>query len=197
MAKIEDIKIITLGNSAVGKSSFILKYTDNVFSLDYLTTLGVDYKHKKIKLKNGKDVRLRIFDTAGQERFKSVSASFVKKADGVILIYDIGEKDSFEAVENWIKSIREICKDKLPIILVGNKCDLSDDKRQVSLKEGQDKANEFNIPFYETSCKEGINIKEVFEKLIDDIIEKGNKNLMGEFKILNKGKKGKKKEKCC
>ena len=197
MAKIEDIKIITLGNSAVGKSSFILKYTDNVFSLDYLTTLGVDYKHKKIKLKNGKDVRLRIFDTAGQERFKSVSASFIKKADGVILIYDIGEKDSFEAVENWIKSIREIGKDKLPIILVGNKCDLSDDKRQVSLKEGQDKANEFNIPFYETSCKEGINIKEVFEKLIDDIIEKGNKNLMGEFKILNKGKKGKKKEKCC
>ena len=194
MAKIEDIKIITLGNSAVGKSSFILKYTDNVFSLDYLTTLGVDYKHKKIKLKNGKDVRLRIFDTAGQERFKSVSASFVKKADGVILIYDIGEKDSFEAVDNWIKSIREIGKDKLPIILVGNKCDLSDDKRQVSLKEGQDKANEFNIPFYETSCKEGINIKEVFEKLIDDIIEKGNKNLMGEFKILNKGKK---KEKCC
>ena len=197
MAKIEDIKIITLGNSAVGKSSFILKYTDNVFSLDYLTTLGVDYKHKKIKLKNGKDVRLRIFDTAGQERFKSVSASFVKKADGVILIYDIGEKDSFEAVDNWIKSIREIGKDKLPIILVGNKCDLSDDKRMISLKEGQDKANEFNIPFYETSCKEGINIKEVFEKLIDDIIEKGNKNLMGEFKILNKGKKGKKKEKCC
>ena len=197
MAKIEDIKIITLGNSAVGKSSFILKYTDNVFSLDYLTTLGVDYKHKKIKLKNGKDVRLRIFDTAGQERFKSVSASFIKKADGVILIYDIGEKDSFEAVDNWIKSIREIGKDKLPIILVGNKCDLSDDKRMISLKEGQDKANEFNILFYETSCKEGINIKEVFEKLIDDIIEKGNKNLMGEFKILNKGKKGKKKEKCC
>ena len=197
MAKIEDIKIITLGNSAVGKSSFILKYTDNVFSLDYLTTLGVDYKHKKIKLKNGKDVRLRIFDTAGQERFKSVSASFVKKADGVILIYDIGEKESFEAVENWIKSIREIGKDKLPIILVGNKCDLSDDKRQVSLKEGQDKANEFNIPFYETSCKEGINIKEVFEKLIDDIIEKGSKNINKEYKILNKGKKGKKKEKCC
>ena len=197
MAKIEDIKIITLGNSAVGKSSFILKYTDNVFSLDYLTTLGVDYKHKKIKLKNGKDVRLRIFDTAGQERFKSVSASFIKKADGVILIYDIGNLESFEAVENWIKSIREIGKDKLPIILVGNKCDLSDDKRMISLKEGQDKANEFNIPFYETSCKEGINIKEVFEKLIDDIIEKGNKNLMGEFKILNKGKKGKKKEKCC
>ena len=194
MAKIEDIKVITLGNSAVGKSSFILKYIDNSFTLYYTATLGIDFKQKKIKLKDGRDVRLRIFDTAGQERYKSVSASFIKKADGVILIYDIGDLESFEAVENWIKSIREIGKDKLPIILVGNKCDLSDDKRMISLKEGQDKADEFNIPFYETSCKEGINIKEVFEKLVDDIMEKGSKNINREYKILNKGKK---KEKCC
>ena len=194
MAKIEDIKVITLGNSAVGKSSFILKYIDNSFTLYYTATLGIDFKQKKIKLKDGRDVRLRIFDTAGQERYKSVSASFIKKADGVILIYDIGDLESFEAVDNWIKSIREIGKDNLPIILVGNKCDLPDDKRMISLKEGQDKANEFNIPFYETSCKEGINIKEVFEKLVDDIMEKGSKNINREYKILNKGKK---KEKCC
>ena len=194
MAKIEDIKVITLGNSSVGKTSFLMKYIDNSFTLTYTTTLGVDFKQKKIKLKDGRDVRLRIFDTAGQERFKAVSVSFIKKADGVILIYDIGDLESFEAVENWIKSIREIGKDKWPIILVGNKCDLSDDKRRVSLKEGQDKASEFNIPFYETRCKEGINIKEVFEKLIDDIIEKGSKNINREYKILNKGKK---KEKCC
>ena len=194
MAKIEDIKVITLGNSEVGKSSFIIKYIDNSFTLYYTATLGIDFKQKKIKLKDGRDVRLRIFDTAGQERFKSVSASFIKKADGVILIYDIGNLESFEAVENWIKSIREIGKDNLPIILVGNKCDLPDDKRMISLKEGQDKADEFNIPFYETSCKEGINIKEVFEKLVDDIMEKGSKNINREYKILNKGKK---KEKCC
>ena len=194
MAKIEDIKVITLGNSEVGKSSFIIKYIDNSFTLYYTATLGIDFKQKKIKLKDGRDVRLRIFDTAGQERFKAVSVSFIKKADGVILIYDISDIESFEAVENWIKSIREIGKDKLPIILVGNKCDLSDDKRMISLKEGQDKADEFNIPFYETSCKEGINIKEVFEKLVDDIMEKGSKNINREYKILNKGKK---KEKCC
>ena len=194
MAKIEDIKVITLGNSSVGKTSFLMKYIDNSFTLTYTTTLGIDFKQKKIKLKDGRDVRLRIFDTAGQERFKAVSVSFIKKADGVILIYDISDLESFEAVENWIKSIREIGKDKLPIILVGNKCDLSDDKRMISLKEGQDKASEFNIPFCETSCKEGINIKEVFEKLIDDIIEKGSKNINREYKILNKGKK---KEKCC
>ena len=194
MTKFEDIKLITLGNSTVGKSSFMIKYIDNSFTFNYTTTLGVDFKQKKIKLKNGKDVRLRIFDTAGQERYRAVSASFIKKADGVILMYDISDLDSFEAVDNWIKSIREIGKEKLPIVLVGNKCDLSDDERKISLKEGQDKANEFQIPFYETSCKDGINIKEALEKLIDDIIEKGNKNIMGEFKILNKGKK---KEKCC
>ena len=194
MTKFEDIKLITLGNSTVGKSSFITKYIDNSFTFNYTTTLGVDFKQKKIKLKNGKDVRLRIFDTAGQERYRAVSASFIKKADGVILMYDISDLDSFEAVDNWIKSIREIGKEKLPIVLVGNKCDLSDDERKISLVEGQDKANEFQIPFYETSCKDGINIKEALEKLIDDIIEKGNKNIMGEFKILNKGKK---KEKCC
>ena len=194
MAKIEDIKVITLGNSSVGKTSFLMKYTDNSFTLTYTATLGIDFKQKKIKLKDGRDVRLRIFDTAGQERYKSVSASFIKKADGVILIYGIGDLESFEAVDNWIKSIREIGKDNLPIILVGNKCDLSDDKRMISLKEGQDKADEFNIPFYETSCKEGINIKEVFEKLVDDIMEKGSKNINREYKILNKGKK---KEKCC
>ena len=197
MTKIEDIKLITLGNSTVGKSSFMIKYIDNSFTFNYTTTLGVDFKQKKIKLKNGKDVRLRIFDTAGQERFKSVSVSFIKKADGVILMYDISDLDSFKAIDNWIKSIRETGNEKLPIILVGNKCDLSDDKRKISLEEGQDKANEFKIPFYETSCKVGINIKEALEKLVDDIIEKGNKNIIGEFNILNKGKKGKKKEKFC
>ena len=141
MAKIEDIKVITLGNSSVGKTSFLMKYIDNSFTLTYTTTLGIDFKQKKIKLKDGRDVRLRIFDTAGQERFKAVSVSFIKKADGVILMYDISDLESFEAVENWIKSIREIGKDNLPIILVGNKCDLSDDKRMISLKEGQDKAS--------------------------------------------------------
>ena len=194
MAKIEEIKILTLGNSSVGKSSFIIKYVDNAFNYEYMTTLGVDFKQKKIKLKNGKDVRLRIFDTAGQERFKSVSVSFIKKADGIILIYDISNLSTFEAIDNWINSINNIGKEKLPVILVGNKCDLPNDKRMVSLKAGEDKAKEFKIPFYETSCKDGINVKEVFEKLIDDIIKGGNRNKSGEFKIINKDKK---KQKCC
>ena len=169
MSTINEIKLIVLGNTSVGKSSFILKYIEDKFVLNYIATLGIDFKQKKLKLKNGQEVRLRIYDTAGQERFKSVAISFIKKAEGVILIYDIGNKATFESLEEWIKNIKESGKENLPIILVGNKCDLPPEKRQVELIEGKDKAEEFNLPFFETSCKEGINIKEVFEKIVEDI----------------------------
>ena len=194
MSTINEIKLIVLGNTSVGKSSFILKYIEDKFVLNYMATLGMDFKQKKLKLKNGQEVRLRIYDTAGQERFKSVAVSFIKKAEGVILIYDIGNKATFESLEEWIKNIKESGKENLPIILVGNKCDLPPEKRQVELNEGKDKAEEFNIPFFETSCKEGINIKEVFEKIVEDITVKNNLSSGGEFKILNKSKS---KGKCC
>ena len=194
MSTINEIKLIVLGNTSVGKSSFILKYIEDKFVLNYIATLGIDFKQKKLKLKNGQEVRLRIYDTAGQERFKSVAVSFIKKAEGVILIYDIGNKATFESLEEWIKNIKESGKENLPIILVGNKCDLPPEKRQVELIEGKDKAEEFNLPFFETSCKEGINIKEVFEKIVEDITGKSNWSSGGEFKIFNKSKS---KRKCC
>ena len=194
MSTINEIKLIVLGNTSVGKSSFILKYIEDKFVLNYMATLGMDFKQKKLKLKNGQEVRLRIYDTAGQERFKSVAVSFIKKAEGVILIYDIGNKATFESLEEWIKNIKESGKENLPIILVGNKCDLPPEKRKVELIEGKDKAEEFNLPFFETSCKEGINIKEVFEKIVEDITGKNNLSSGGEFKILNKSKS---KGKCC
>ena len=194
MSTTNEIKLIVLGNTSVGKSSFILKYIEDKFVLNYIATLGIDFKQKKLKLKNGQEIRLRIYDTAGQERFKSVAISFIKKAEGVILIYDIGNKATFESLEEWIKNIKESGKENLPIILVGNKCDLPPEKRQVELIEGKDKAEEFNLPFFETSCKEGINIKEVFEKIVEDITGKNNLSSGGEFKILNKSKS---KGKCC
>ena len=192
MSKYEEMKIILLGNSSVGKTSFIVKYIDNKFSFDYTATLGIDYKLKKLKSKKGKEIRLRIFDTAGQERFKSVSVSFIKKADGIVLIYDISNKISFEEIGGWIESIKENGKINIPVILVGNKCDLSDDIRQISQKEGQEKADEFQLPFYETSCKEGININEVFDILVQNI--QNSNYSSGETKVLNAGNKNKK---CC
>ena len=177
MKKILEIKIITLGNFSVGKTSFIYKYIDDYFSFNYISTLGVDFKQKEIILKNGKNVILRIFDTAGQERFRAGSVNYIKHSDGVILIYDIGNINSFKSLNDWMETIREIGIEKLPVILVGNKCDISDEERKVSIKEGQGKADEFKIPFFETSCKDGINLNEVFEKLIEDILNKGDGNL--------------------
>ena len=195
MTENSDIKIITLGNTSVGKSSFILKYIENKFTYNYTTTLGLDFKQKKIKLKNGKEVRLRIFDTAGQERFRSVSVSFIKKADGVILIYDISNRESFDSIGEWIKNIRETGKEILPVVLVGNKCDLPPEKRKITEIEGKEKADEFKISFFESSCKEGISIKEVFHKLIEEITTKSSWSQNGEFKTLKKENKNEKK--CC
>ena len=108
MKKILEIKIITLGNFSVGKTNFIYKYIDDYFSFNYISTLGVDFKQKEIILKNGKNAILRIFDTAGQERFRSGSVNYIKNIDGVILIYDIGNINSFESLNDWMETIREI-----------------------------------------------------------------------------------------
>ena len=101
MSKIGEIKI--LGNSSVGKSSLMIKYSDNIFEPTYLSTLGVDFKQKKIQLKNGNEIKLQIYDTAGEERFRAISSSFIKKAEGVILMYDITSKISFEAIDGWLE----------------------------------------------------------------------------------------------
>ena len=193
--KIEEVKIITLGDTSVGKSSFILKYIDDRFSYNYIATLGLDFKQKKIKLKSGEEVRLRIFDTAGQERFKSISINFIKKAHGILLIYDITKRNTFESVKKWMDSILDASGEKICILLVGNKCDL-EEERVVSKEEGEQKAKEYNLDFFETSCKEGININEVFEKLTEDILMKNVQLNSNEGEKLSKTKT-KKKSGCC
>ena len=197
--KFEELKLLTLGDSSVGKSSFIVKYIDDKFSYSYIATLGLDFKQKKIQLKSGENVRLRIFDTAGQERFKSISINFIKKANGILLLYDITNKYSFQSVNKWMESIKEAAGEKISVILIGNKCDL-EKEREVSKEEGKEKAKQFNIPFYETSCKEGININEVFETLAEDILSKTSHNIGSNGEKITKEKASKKNDKnkgCC
>jgi small GTP-binding protein len=193
-----EIKLLTLGDTSVGKSSFIIKFIDDKFSYNYIATMGLDFKQKIIELDNGELVKLRIFDTAGQERFKSISINFIKKADGILLLYDISNRSSFESVNKWVESIREVGEEKISIILIGNKCDL-EKERKISKEEGEAKSTEFNLPFFETSCKEGINIKEVFVKISEEIIKKNGPNLgkEGEKITKEKAKKMNKKSGCC
>ena len=193
-----EIKLLTLGDTSVGKSSFIIKFIDDKFSYNYIATMGLDFKQKIIELDNGELVKLRIFDTAGQERFKSISINFIKKADGILLLYDVTNRSSFESVNKWVESIREVGDEKISIILIGNKCDL-EKERKISKEEGEAKSKEFNLPFFETSCKEGINIKEVFVKISEEIIKKNGPNLgkEGEKITKEKAKKMNKKSGCC
>ena len=176
------INIMTLGNSSVGKTSYIIKYTDNYFREIYLSTIGIDRKVKSIKL-NNKNIKLIFHDTTGQERFKSLSFNIIKNADGVILMYDITNKESFESIPEWIKNVTEAKGNDFPKILLGNKI-----------------SKDFDIDFFETSVKEGINIDESCKALVEKIV----KNLKNKEKknniSLNDGRDSslsKSKEKCC
>ena len=197
--KYEELKLLTLGDSSVGKSSFIIKYIDDKFQYSYIATLGLDFKQKKVQLKSGENVCLRIFDTAGQERFKSISINFIKKANGILLLYDITNENSFQSVNKWMESIKEAAGEKICVILIGNKCDL-EKERKVSKEEGEEKAKQFNLPFFETSCKEGININKVFEKIAEDILSKTSHNIGNKGEKITKEKASKKNDKnkgCC
>ena len=205
--KVYEGKIITLGDSLVGKTCIIYRFVDQTFIDTYLSTIGLDIKTKIVKLDNNRKIKLSIHDTAGQERFKSLSVNYIKKADGILIVYDITNKLSFKNVENWIKTAKEeINKKNIPIYLIGNKSDL-EDEREITTKHGENLAERYKIKFYETSCKTGKNIEKCFQDIANEmynIIEekmnknkkegKDNKSDLESFQI--EIKEGKKK-KCC
>ena len=202
--ELKKLTIFTLGDKAVGKSSFIAKYMNNTFSENHVTTVGIDFITKNYRLPNEKEIKLFFYDTAGQEKYRSISFNLLKNADGILLMYDISNRLTFDNINQWKGSIREIKGDDFPIILLGNKCDL-EENRNVTKEEGKKLANEHGFLFLETSCKEGTNIKESVEILISKIIEKrqleekeNNQNIKKEktFKIIDTKKKIEER-KCC
>ena len=193
-----EAKIITLGDSRVGKTSLIVQFIDNKFTANYLSTIGFDLKTKIIKLSNGLDIKLTIHDTAGQERFKSLSTNYIKKANGILLVYDVSEIKSFNNISNWMEEIENEVGNKIPIILVGNKSDL-EDKRVVAKEEGQAVAKQYNIKFYETSSKTGDNVEKCIMELTEEIFNKlkDRRNSLNKIKNLDRNKKKNKKKECC
>jgi len=159
------IKLLMLGDSQVGKTCLIARYTNNNFdfsSVVYITTLGVDFKNKIVDIE-GTIVKLSIWDTAGQERFRSITNSYCRGAHGVMLVYDITDRETFTNVTHWITVIQEHADAGINIVLVGNKCDLDDyGQRQVSYQEGQDLANQFQLQFFETSAKNDTRVTEAY-----------------------------------
>ena len=166
MSKKESLfKILILGDSTVGKTCFLTRYADNTFQENQMATLGVDYKLKNVKMEDGNIVKLQIWDTAGQDRFHSLTRNYFKGAHGIILLYDITTQSSFDNVSKWIKQIKEDASEKVVIILIGNKIDL-EHKRAIPTEEGEKIAEDFGLIFFECSAKTGKNINEAFNELI-------------------------------
>uniref|UniRef100_A0A3B5LAC8 RAS and EF-hand domain containing n=1 Tax=Xiphophorus couchianus TaxID=32473 RepID=A0A3B5LAC8_9TELE len=153
-------RIVLAGDVAVGKSSFLLRLCKNEFKLNSSTTLGVDFQMKTL-IVDGEPVLLQLWDTAGQERFRSIAKSYFRRADGVLLLYDVNCEKTFLNVRDWVDMIEDMAHDDIPIMLVGNKCDLRQDgDKSVPTSYGQKLAMTYNTLFCETSAKDGSNILE-------------------------------------
>ena len=166
------INLMILGNSKVGKTCFILRYTDNIFQEVYLSTIGIDFK-TKTETVNNKQYKIYLYDTTGQEKYKSIALNIIKNAQGIILMYDITDRESFESIPEWIKSIKDAKGSNFPMILLGNKLD-KEDVRVIKEKEGKELADEYKIKFFETSNKTGINIQEAGMALVNEILKINN-----------------------
>ena len=167
------IKILTLGDTTVGKSSIVLRFSDDVFDDTIFSTIGIDFKTKFMKVKDS-TVKVLIWDTAGQEKFQNIAKNYYKGANGVLLVYDISNRKSFERVGFWLKELKENNKlDDLYLYLVGNKKDL-EEKRMISTDEGKKFAEDNNIHFIEVSAKTGEGVREVFNNVLNGALDKIN-----------------------
>jgi len=153
-------KLLLIGDSGVGKSCLLLRFADDTYTDSYISTIGVDFKIRTVDL-DTKTIKLQIWDTAGQERFRTITSSYYRGAHGIIIVYDITDKESFDNVRQWLFEIDRYASENVCKLLVGNKSDLSN-KRAVECDQAKAFADELTIPFLETSAKNATNVEQAF-----------------------------------
>ncbi|CAM9730790.1 unnamed protein product [Ectocarpus sp. 6 AP-2014] len=165
------VKLLIIGDSGVGKSCLLLRYSDDQFSGSYISTIGIDFKIKTVFLM-GKKAKLQIWDTAGQERFRNITSAYYRGSMGIMLVYDVTDMKSFRNVGNWMRQIELNAAPDVNVTLVGNKSDVAEAERVVSFEQGQRLAAEHgdHVRFFETSARSNVNVTEAFEGLATDVI---------------------------
>jgi len=175
-------KTLFVGQHGVGKSSLLSRYVDDTFAISYLSTIGVDFKVKTITI-HDKIVKLQIWDTTGPERFRTITSAYYRGAHGILLVYESTEQSSFDHVDQWRKEIEKYANENVSVILVGAKCDLP---KIVSTQTASEYASNVNIPFFETSSKNGDGVEFAFNTLSSVILSKVQGYIS--FGIINDGK---------
>ena len=176
----EDImKVITLGESGVGKTCLIRRCINNIFEENNVSTIGINFSFKQMKLKNGKTLNLKLIDTAGQEKYKALAKSYFKNVDAALFVFAINDKESFDNIKNWINSFNENHngKEGIPMYLVGNKVDK---EREVQKEVVEEFICQNKYKYFETSAKDNSGIDVLFQELSEDLyqilVEAGGKN---------------------
>ncbi|XP_026192988.1 ras-related protein Rab-1B [Cyclospora cayetanensis] len=161
-------KLVLIGDSGVGKSCLLLRFSDDTFSESYITTIGVDFRFRTVNV-DGKVVKLQIWDTAGQERFRTITSAYYRGADGIVLVYDVTEAESLAHVDEWLSEVNRYATENAVKILVGNKSE-KDCDRAVATDDAKRKAEDLGISFVETSAKNGINVDLAFITVARELI---------------------------
>lgn len=163
------VKVVIVGDSGVGKSKLLMRYVHNEFTSDSKATVGVELSTKTYRV-NDHIIKIHLWDTAGQERYKSITSAYYKGAKGAMVVYDITKIETFNHLEKWMKEIRELSDKKINLIMCGNKSDRNDE-RTVDTEKAKEKAEEFGIPYMETSALDSSNVEEAFRMLLTKIYE--------------------------
>ena len=188
-------KVILIGNTGVGKSALMLRYTDRTFCDSYISTIGVDFKVKTLSI-DGLNIKIQIWDTASQDYFRSITSLYYKNCQGCLLVYDITNEDSFEKIGYWLDEVKKYAPPDIVTYIVGNKCDVDHVqplqtfqkrlKREVTTEEGKRRAVDLGLTYVETSAKyisdylQQMTIDDIFLKMIRQLIHNngGNRSYM-------------------
>ncbi|GFX42493.1 ras and EF-hand domain-containing protein [Trichonephila clavipes] len=190
-------KVVFVGDSGTGKTSILQRFCTDSFKSTFSATIGVDFQVKTIEV-DGERIALQLWDTAGQERFRSMTHQYFRKADGIIVVYDVTSETTFRNVRNWMHNIQEGAQDSVLILLIGNKVDLceSETDRVIRTKDGVRLADEYGSLFFETSAKTGDSVCEAIEALAS-ILKTKEDEAMEQVLKLQEEEMEKKKRKCC